>query len=73
MSSEMLVWIEIFIGWKYMLTQFFQAKKGGGEHSSKEAEQAEQLLLMNKPFTELMSVLAQLVRFSMETGICDTM
>ena len=43
-----------------------QAKKvgtggGGGEVGSREAETAENLLLTNRPFTELMSMLTQLV------------
>ncbi len=39
-----------------------QAKKAGGDHATKEAEMAEELLLMNKPFTDLMTLITQLVR-----------
>ena len=38
-----------------------QAKKGGGDHGNKEAEMAESLLLANKPFTDLTTLLTQLV------------
>lgn len=41
-----------------------QAKKAGGGGGTKEAEQAEVLLLTNKPFTDVTSILTQLVRFS---------
>lgn len=39
-----------------------QTKKGGGDNVTVEAEQAEALLLVNKPFTEFVSPLTQLVR-----------
>ena len=38
-----------------------QAKKGGGDHGNKEAEMAESLLLASKPFTDLTTLLTQLV------------
>lgn len=43
-----------------------QLKKGGGGsgEGNKEAEEAEQLLLTNKPLTELTPLLTQLVGFS---------
>ena len=43
---------------------FCQAKKTGGDHGSREAEHAENLLLANKPFTELTPQLTQLVSTS---------
>jgi hypothetical protein len=39
----------------------FQSKKTGGEAGNKEAEDAEMLLLHNKPLTDLTSLLTQLV------------
>ena len=38
-----------------------QSKKAGGDSATKETEEAEHLLLMNKALTELTSLLTQLV------------
>jgi hypothetical protein len=40
---------------------YVQAKKAGGAGGTKEAEQAEALLLTNKPIIDLTSILTQLV------------
>ena len=63
LSSGIFDFLSVSISVKHVFKQVKKGGPGGGDagNASKEAETAESLLLQNKPFTGLMSLLTQLV------------